>query len=169
MEILQTERLLLRTWDEGDFDEAWALWGDPKVIEFIDARSPLNEEQVKERLQHEIFSQKEHGIQYWKVCLKPVGEMVGACGLRPYAGKKDMLEIGFQIGSAHWGKGYATEAALGVIERARGLGVKTLFAGHSPKNEPSRRMMEKLGFNHVGEEFYEPTGQEHRSYELRAC
>jgi RimJ/RimL family protein N-acetyltransferase len=46
------------------------------------------------------------------------------------------------------------------------LGVKALFAGHSPANEASRRLLEKLGFRYTHDEYYPPTGLNHPSYLL---
>ena len=46
------------------------------------------------------------------------------------------------------------------------LNAKKLFAGHNPDNSKSRKLLEKLGFTYIGDEYYEPTGLYHPSYEL---
>ena len=48
------------------------------------------------------------------------------------------------------------------------LGAEALFAGHNPRNESSRRLLEKLGFEHTHDEHYAPTGLQHPSYLLRS-
>ena len=79
------------------------------------------------------------------------------------------MEIGFHIGSQHWGRGYATEAARAVMAYAfERLEVMGLFAGHNPKNEASRHILERLGFRYTHDELYEPTGLEHPCYLLMA-
>lgn len=167
MEILKTERLLLRTWETDDFESAYRLWGDPDVTKLIDARSPLSPEQVRRKLQEEIERQEKFQVQYWAAALKDSGEVIGCCGLRPYALEKKAYEIGFHLCRAHWGKGYAAEAARGTIAHAFGvLGVSKLFAGHNPKNSASARLLEKLGFRYVRDELYAATGLMHPSYEL---
>lgn len=45
------------------------------------------------------------------------------------------------------------------------LGAKMLFAGHNPKNVASGKALRKLGFEYVRDEYYEPTGLMHPSYE----
>lgn len=145
--FLKTGRLGFRTWREDDLDLAVGLWGDFEVTRWFDRRGPLSREQVRDRLERELATQRQHGVQYWPLFLLRGDGHVGACGLRPYDIEKGILEIGFHIRPDHWGKGYATEAARAVIKHAFDeCRVKALFAGHNPKNEASRRLMKKLGF-----------------------
>ncbi|MBB3763135.1 GNAT family N-acetyltransferase [Sphingomicrobium lutaoense] len=75
-------------------------------------------------------------------------ELVGACGLarRP----SGAVELGYWIARAHWGKGFASEAARAVIEIARTLGLRQLEASHAIDNPASGRVLEKLGFSATG-------------------
>lgn len=165
--FLTTERLGFRRWAEDDFELALELWGDADVMRFIDARGQLTEVEVRERLAREIAMDRNHGIQYWPIFLLETEEHVGCCGLRPYDLERNILELGFQFGAAHWGNGYATEACRAVIELAfDSLNTIALFAGHHPANEASRHVLEKLGFRHTHDEVYEPTGLRHPSYLL---
>ncbi len=167
--FITTRRLGFRLWSEEDVALALGLWGDPAVTRLIDARGKLSEEQVRERLAQEIATQRQHGIQYWPIFLLENDTHVGCCGLRPHDEAKGILEIGFHIRSAHWGQGYATEAARAVMEFAFGtLHATALFAGHNPKNTVSRHVLERLGFGYTHDEFYPPTGLKHPSYLLRA-
>lgn len=167
MEILRTERLIVRSWSMKDLSSAKKLWGDPKVMEFIDSRGGLDEKQVKEKLEREIQSQDTFNVQYWALVSKANEEIVGCCGLRPYSVDEGVYELGFHIASDYWRKGYATEAAQGVIDYAFNvLKVTKLFAGHNPENAVSKRVLERLGFRYIGDEYYEPTGLDHPSYEL---
>jgi ribosomal-protein-alanine N-acetyltransferase len=167
--FLTTKRLGFRVWSEDDFDLALGLWGDSEVTKLIDARGKLSEGQVRERLSQEISTAGSHGVQYWPVFLLENDEHVGCCGLRPYDESGKIMEIGFHIGSQHWGRGYATEAARAVMVYAfERLEVIGLFAGHNPKNEASRHILERLGFRYTHDELYEPTGLEHPCYLLMA-
>jgi len=162
--FLRSERLGFRHWREDDLDLALGLWGDPEVTKLIGG--PFTPEQIRERLEREITRQREHGIQYWPIFLLADGAHVGCCGLRPY---EQINELGFHIRSAQWRRGYALEAARAVIDHAfRTLGAKALFAGHNPKNEASRRLLETLGFKYQRDEYYAPTGLQHPSYLLLA-
>jgi RimJ/RimL family protein N-acetyltransferase len=72
-------------------------------------------------------------------------ELVGTIGIgRDPAGE---MELGYWIGRAFWGRGYATEAGRAVIGMARdGLRLRKLKAGHFVDNPASGRVLEKLGF-----------------------
>ncbi len=163
--FLTTERLLFRGWQNTDFELALALWGDPGVTEFIVAEGRMSVEEVAARLSHEIDTAEKHGMQYWPVFLRENGGHVGCCGLRPHDPSRGILEIGFHIRSSLWGRGYAAEAARGVINHAFSvMGAEALFAGHNPRNAASRKLLEKLGFVFTHEEYYAPTGLMHPSY-----
>lgn len=167
--FLTSKRLGFRTWSEDDLVLALGLWGDFEVTKLFDGRGPLTRAQVAHRLDHEIATQSEHNVQYWPVFLLETGEHIGCAGLRPYDALKNILEIGFHIGSRHWRKGYASEAARSVIDYAfNTLKVAGLFAGHNPRNTGSRHLLCKLGFTYTHDEFYSPTGLMHPSYLLKA-
>ena len=74
-------------------------------------------------------------------------------------------EIGFHLRPEFWGRGYAAEAAAAVIRYAfKELKAEKLFAGHNPSNAASRKVLGKLGFAYIGDEFYPPTGLQHPPY-----
>jgi [ribosomal protein S5]-alanine N-acetyltransferase len=165
--FLESLRTGLRTWTVADLPLARALWGDGAVTRFIDSRGALDEAQVHERLLTEIATREAHGVQYWPVFLLAGGDFLGCCGLRPYKPEERLHEFGIHLCSAHWGRGLATEVAQAVLDHAfRRLGLPALFAGHHPNNEASRRLLTKLGFRHVRDEHYAPTGLQHPSYLL---
>jgi RimJ/RimL family protein N-acetyltransferase len=108
------------------------------------------------------------GVQYWPVFLIPQEEFIGCCGLRPTP-EDGVYELGFHLRSAYWGRGLGTEAGRAAIDYAFGaLHAKDLFAGHNPANLASEKVLKKLGFHYVRDEFYPPTGLYHPSYRYRA-
>jgi len=166
--FLTTARLGFRAWREGDIELAMSLWGDPEVVALIDSRGRLTRAQVRERLRREIENERAHGIQYWPFFLLASGAFVGCAGLKPYEPEPGRFEMGFHLCRAHWGLGYATEAAEAVVRHAFGdLGLTSLLSGHNPANHASRRVLEKLGFNWLRDELFEGTGLVHPLYELR--
>ncbi len=77
------------------------------------------------------------------------GPIIGGCGIGTLRG--DGPEIGYWFGVAHWGHGYATEAARAIIDHAFGdLGHEVLHAGARVSNPASRRVLEKCGFQWTG-------------------
>ncbi len=164
--FLRSARLGFGIWTAEDLPLALGLWGDPEVTRLTGG--PFTPEQVRERLSREIASQERHGIQYWPVCLLLTGEHVGCCGLQPYKPNDGVCELGFQLRKTFWGHGYAREAAESAIAHAfTTLEVNSLYAGHHPINEGSRRLLEGLGFRYTHHEFYPPTKQIEPCYLLR--
>lgn len=165
--FLKTERLGFSEWTENDLGLAAQLWGNAEVTRFICASGQFSEDDIASRLAKEIENSRNYHVQYWPVFSLPSDELVGCCGLRPYSANQ--YELGFHLLPAFWGQGYATEAAKCVIGYAFSvLKATALFAGHNPNNTASAKVLSKLGFTYVRDEFYEPTGLYHPSYELSA-
>jgi RimJ/RimL family protein N-acetyltransferase len=80
----------------------------------------------------------------------------GAHGLDPGA-----VELGYTVFPAFRGQGYATEAAVALIEWARTQGIRHFVASVSPRNEPSLAIVRKLGFVRTGEHWDDVDGLEH--------
>ena len=167
MNILSTERLFLRTWEETDFILARGLWGDPEVMTFLGG--PLNDDRVREKMKFEMDCQLKHGVQYWPIFERQTDEFVGCCGLRPWVYTPPQgHEIGFHLVKAKWGNGYAIEIAERVVQHAfETLQLPVLRAGHHPDHVNSQKILLKLGFHFVDEVFYKPTGLMHPTYELK--
>lgn len=163
--FLNTERLELSVWSEEDIEDALELWGNPEVTKYIVANGKMSREQVQKRLKKEIETYNNEHIQYWPIYLIGTTENIGCCGLRPYDCEKNILELGIHLKEKYWGKGFAQEACLAVMEYAfKTLKVNALFAGHNPRNIASAHLLKKLGFTYTHDEFYPPTGLNHPSY-----
>lgn len=163
--FLATDRIGFSKWTALDADLAENLWGDPEVTKFICASGVFTKEDIARRLETEIRNGEEYGVQYWPIFTSDTNELIGCCGLRPR--KENEYEIGFHLRPKYWGRGYAKEAADAVIQYAfTTLNADKLFAGHNPKNVASQKVLAKLGFTYIGNEYYEPTGLHHPSYEL---
>ena len=85
-------------------------------------------------------------------------------GIVDYFGVQDSAcEIGYAIGSAYWGRGYATEAVRKYLEYLFTVkGIRTVYAAFFTGNEASRRVMEKCGmtYDHFSEKELSYLGRE---------
>ncbi len=162
--FLRTECLIFRRWKTEDLELAQALWGDPRVTRWIEARPRLSEDDVRQRLAAEVESHEQHAVQYWPI-FERSGDLVGCCGLR--LRELGVYEIGFHICPSYWRKGFASEAARAVIAYAfDALKADALFAGRHPENEASHHLLVKLDFRASHVETYPPTGRDHPCYSL---
>lgn len=75
------------------------------------------------------------------------GAAMGGVG---FGGVGDVQEVGYALGRAYWGHGYATEAVLAMIEHARELGLRALEAFTFIENPASARVLAKAGFTDLG-------------------
>lgn len=163
--FLETERTSFSTWKLSDINLAKSLWGDKNVTAFLSITGIFSEKEIIDRLDLEINNYNFFNIQYFPVFESKTNKFIGCCGLKPYNLKENIYEIGFHLMKDYWGKGFGIEIAEAIIKYAfEKIGAKNLFAGHNPRNIGSKKILEKLGFNYIGKEFYPPTGLEHPSY-----
>lgn len=167
--LFESRRLSFRAWHQDDMDLAMGLWGDPEVTRLIDRRPQFDESLVAAKLAEQLKWREQYGLQYWPFFARDSGrdsgQHIGCSGLRPKVPESGLFELGFHICRRHWGQGYAFEAGQAVINYVEGQPqVQALYAGHHPENKASKRVLEKLGFELIGHELYEPTGLLHPAY-----
>ncbi len=78
-------------------------------------------------------------------------QLIGAIGFGPVRDGRD-IELGYWLGRAHWGRGYALEAGRAVLHLAfDGLRHDRVIAGHFVDNPASGKVLKRLGFVPTGE------------------
>lgn len=145
--IIETERLILRTWIKEDAEAYFQINQDPKVIELL--RGPLTMEQVNDFIPAVNNHQDKHGYTLWAVELKETSELMGFIGLNYTDWESHFtpaVEVGWRLGSQFWGKGFATEGAKASLEYGfKQCGLKEIVSFTVPANTRSVRVMEKIG------------------------
>jgi RimJ/RimL family protein N-acetyltransferase len=145
--ICETARLILRPVTIEDADFAFQT-ADPEVARFIGGVRTL--EWHRNRIQEIIEHQRLHGFSRWSVVLKSTGEQIGRCG--PMFKEIESiaeLELGYVFPRAHWGRGYATEAAKAALNHcARVAARQRIVAIIHPGNHASIRVAEKIGMTY---------------------
>lgn len=148
IKIIETERLVLRTWKEEDVAAYFKINQDPEFIKFL-AQNSLDIDQVKDYLLSKNRLQEIYGYSSWAVELKDTGELIGLMGLNYAdfdASFTPAVEIGWRLGLKYWGKGYATEGAKAVLKYGfEILGLKEIVAFSVPENRSSIKVMENIG------------------------
>ena len=157
--ILETERLILRIWSEGDLDAYYQINQDQRVTEFLLITPTM--EQVKEFIHSMNEQYKQLNYTLFAAIEKSSNTLIGFIGLNPPKWESHFtpcVEIGWRLGSKYWGKGYATEGAKAVV--AYGFNqchLNEIVSFTVPENIRSRRVMEKLGMTHdVADDFNHP-------------
>ncbi|KTD04820.1 acetyltransferase [Legionella geestiana] len=147
MNIIETERLILRTWEEGDVSNYYSLNQDPKVVEFLLNMTSISQAQTFiEKMNHQFHA---HGYTLFALEEKQSGKLIGFAGLNAPAWSEKFtpcVEIGWRLSSAFWGNGYATEAAKAVLAYGfKTCALEEILAWTVPENFKSIRVMEKIG------------------------
>lgn len=146
---IETERLLLRQVTESDLDE-WTLltFADPEVMRYHSPSSLAPEERAAKTLAWYEQNWFRHGYGGLLITDKADGVPFGDCYLGP-ADEAGEIELGYSIGSEHWGRGVATEASKAMVrfgfERA---GLERIAGFAMPVNVGSWRVLEKAGFGY---------------------
>jgi len=147
---LETERLILRPWEERDRAPMAGIHGDPHVRRFFP--KVLTPEETTADIDLAIERARTNGFHFQAAELKETGELIGLIGLGfvPDATKEAIpshpnVEIGWVIGSKFWGKGLAPEAARAWLAHAWSLGLPEVVAFTARLNLPSQRVMQKIG------------------------
>jgi len=146
MQVLETERLLLRTITPDDAPFYLELVNDAAFIEFIGDRGIRTLEAAREAIVNgPVAMQAALGHSLYMVELKADRTPIGMCGLI----KRETLaevDIGYAFLSEYRGQGYAYEAASAVFGYAPAIGLRRLMAITSPSNTASIALLSKLGF-----------------------
>ena len=146
--ILETERLILRQWQETDAEECYKYAKDPQVGPAAGWPAHTSLENTKEVLKNILMVPETFAI-----VLKETGLPVGSIGLHSHsdlAEAEDEMELGYWIGVPYWGLGIAPEAAREMLRHAfEDLNLNRVWCGFYEGNEKSKRVQEKLGFKYM--------------------
>ncbi|HJS25809.1 MAG TPA: GNAT family N-acetyltransferase [Actinomycetota bacterium] len=150
VEEIRTERLLLRPIARKDLDAFAAMFADPEVVRFIGDGTVATPDESAEWIEVSIDRNEAQGWDMRSVLLAEGDAAIGRCGIavRAIEGRTER-EVAYLFAREHWGKGYATEAATAVRDRALGeLGLSRLIALIDHGNEASKGVARKLGMSY---------------------
>lgn len=147
--MTETDRLILRTWDDGDSDRFYAAMNTPAVMRHLGGvQDRAAWDAAKTRLDG---YQRDFGHSFWIVERKADGELLGFCGLKRVNAEgagalTGQFEIGWRLRESAWGQGYAKEAAVASLDLAFGqFGAPHVVALTVPRNVESQGLMKRLG------------------------
>jgi RimJ/RimL family protein N-acetyltransferase len=162
---LETDRLILRPWEQDDADFAFDLYSRWEVQRFIGSppRVMVQRSEAEDRI--DTWRTMDHPVHaVWAVQIKATGRLAGTLLLKsiPASGHSLPLqpsgdtEIGWHFHPDHWGHGYASEAAAAALEYAFTSGLKRVVAVTAPANTASQRVCGRIGMRHLGQttEYY---------------
>ncbi len=144
--VFETERLILRPWEETDAEECYKYAKDDRVGPAAGWPVHTSVENSRQIIRDVLMKPEIYAIVW-----KETGLPIGSIGLHrnDLAVKEDEMELGYWLGVPYWGRGIAPEAAEALLRHAfADLGLQRVWCGYYDGNDKSRRVQEKLGFRH---------------------
>ena len=148
-ETIETNRLVLRRWQDGDADSLYEYARDPAVGPIAGWPSHQSVEESREII-GTVFAAPET----YAVCLKDDGRAIGAIALKfgddaDLADADDEAELGYWLGRPFWGQGIMSEASEAILRHAfEDLDLARVWSGYYEGNKRSWRVQEKCGFRY---------------------
>jgi len=162
MSRIDTQRLRLTPFSSADFDVfVEKMLSDRRVVEFYYSYQELdNPDEIRSKASEDFWcefekSRSEHDLEIWAAYDHGAdGKMVGWCGLLhgELSQEYGWPELQYMLMGDSHGRGFATELARAVLDHATEENVaKSVVATVDIPNRGSIRVLEKLGFNLVGQ------------------
>lgn len=147
---IETERLILRAFEQSDLDDFFEY----ASVKGVGERAGWKHHESKEESQQILNSFINHDKTF-AIVLKENSKVIGSLGVEEY-GMEDALtefleykgrEIGYVLSKEYWGKGIMTEAVKAIINYLfNEINLDFLICGYYDFNNKSKRVQEKCGF-----------------------
>lgn len=153
MNIIETERLILKEYSKTDVFELNKILSNPITMSFWP--TPFTLQQTENWVNKNIERYNKDGFGRWAVLLKDSGKLIGDCGIMisDIDGKQEN-DLGYIIHHTYWHNGFGFESANACKDYAfSNLQIKRLCANMAFNHETSRKVAEKIGMEKE-KEFY---------------
>ncbi|MCC2954203.1 GNAT family N-acetyltransferase [Massilia sp. IC2-477] len=149
--ILTTSRLTLRPMTMEDAADLFAVFSDPAVVRYWSAPTWTSIAFAEQNIERALESYREQSEVRFGIELAETGQLIGTANLHHFFPQNRRCEIGYALGSAYWGKGFASEALEAAIDYAfHELRLNRIEADIDPRNAASAGVLERMGFRKEG-------------------
>ncbi len=150
MKTLETERLILRMFREGDLDEYAEICSDHEVMRYLGEGRALDRWEAWRQMAMVLGHWQLRGYGPWAVEERATGRLLGRIGFFNPEGWPG-FELGWVLRRDSWGNGFATEGATAALSFAFGeMKQSKVISLIQPANEPSIRVALRLGYSLEG-------------------
>jgi len=147
--VLQSDRLILEPLSRKHLSHDYLNWlNDAEVINYLE----LEQGYTLETLEKFLKDVERKEILFWAIIVKETNKHIGNIKIDPINSKHGLCEYGIMMGDKNeWGKGYAKEASLSVIDHCfNTLNLRKMTLGVVEKNINAVELYKKIGFNIEG-------------------
>lgn len=138
-------RLEFKPVSQEHITERYVSWlNDPEVYKYMETSGGYSIEKLKE-----FVNGLKEGILFWGIHIKETGEHIGNIKIDPIDETNHSGEYGIMMGERNqWGKGYAKEASISVIEHCfNNLNLSKITLGVIEDNKSAVELYKKIGFS----------------------
>lgn len=148
---LRTQRLVLRPLRHTDADALFSIFANPEVARYTSTPPWTDRQQAVSMIDAEIEAVAKGTAVRLGLMLNGTEPIIGMCTLFNFHHASRRAEIGYILGRASWGHGLMHEALVALVDYAFDtLDLNRLEADVDPRNAPSVRVVERLGFVREG-------------------
>ena len=155
---LETQRLIMRKITLEDKADIAEIIQDKETMYAYE--HTFRDDELDPWIQRHLDRYRQYGYGWWALIDKKTGDYIGHAGLsmQPMDGE-EVLEVGYHIKKKHWGKGYASEAAIASKEYAFNvLGADKVYSLIVQTNDASINVAKKNGMHlekaYIRKDFY---------------
>lgn len=151
--IFETERLIIRQWEEKDINDLYEYASDPIVTKYLTFPTYTSIQDASDRINHLLETYKTDSLmQDYAIELKEENKVIGAICIVSYSEHADgIAELGYCQNKNYFGKGYMTEAVKGYIKYLFENNIaKRIQAKHDVENIKSGNVMKRAGMTYEG-------------------
>jgi RimJ/RimL family protein N-acetyltransferase len=149
---LTTKRLLLREFEEEDWQAVLVYQSDPRYLRYY-PWTHRSEQDVRAFVRTFIARREEEPRTKFQfaLTLAPHGQLIGNAGIRMSTPDASEADLGYELDPRYWGRGYATEAASVLLAFGfRELKLHRVWAECIAENTASAHVLEKIGMQQEG-------------------
>jgi ribosomal-protein-alanine N-acetyltransferase len=151
-QTLETERLILRRFTEDDAELMFKNWAsDPEVTKYLVYDTCTTLDETKKRIAKWFAYLENYESDVYAIVLKETDEIIGTIDFAVTDAEAKSAEVGYQLGKAWRGKGFAAEALKALIcHLFESVGLNRIWADYDSRNSKSGRVMQKAGLVYEG-------------------
>ncbi len=148
---IYSARLCLRLLGDSDVVALLEVNGDEEVTRFLPYATWKSIADGQAWFEHRSGHQASGIALHFAIVAKDTGTAIGTCSLFQFDEDNLHAKIGYVLGRAFWGQGYAREAIAALIDFAfNEMSLRRLQAEAAPQNTASTRLLQRLGFKKEG-------------------
>lgn len=148
---LATDRLRLRQLTEADTPAVFALYSDPVVMRYVNRLPMTSHAEAAAAIERATTEFAEGRSLRLGLVLPNDDRVLGTVNLLYFDWQSRRAEVGYGLGRADWGQGFAGEAVAAILDYGfETLDLHRIEAELDPRNDRSARVLERHGFVREG-------------------